>query len=60
MAAKLAYQSSKWEKERQNNEKRYKECNGKYAAQTNMESVIKRGLAKSADSRDYVRYYSYK
>lgn len=58
MAAKLAYQSSKWEKERQNNEKRYKECNGKYAAQTNMESVIKRGLAKSADSRDYVRYYS--
>lgn len=58
MAAKLAYQSSKWEKERQNNEKCYKECNGKYAAQTNMESVIKRGLAKSADSRDYVRYYS--
>ena len=58
MATKLAYQSSKWEKERQNNEKRYIANKGKFAAQTNMEGVIKRGLAKPADCRDYVSYYS--
>ena len=58
MATKLAYQSSKWEKERQNNEKRYIADKGKFVAQASMESLIKRGLAQSADSRDYVRYYS--
>ena len=58
MAAKLAYQPSKWEKERQNNEKRYIAGKGKYAVQTNMENMIRRGLAKSADCRDYVSYYS--
>ena len=58
MATKLAYQSSKWEKERQNNEKRYIANKGKFAAQTNMEGVIKRGLAKPADCRDYASYYS--
>ena len=58
MATKLAYQSSKWEKERQNNEKRYIADKGKFVAQASMESLIKRGLAHSADSRDYVRYYS--
>ncbi len=58
MATKLAYQSSKWEKEQQNNEKRYIANKGKFAAQTNMEGVIKRGLAKPADCRDYVGYYS--
>lgn len=58
MANKLAYQSPKWEKERQNNEKRYIAGKGKFAAQANMESMIKRGLAKSADCRNYVMYYS--
>ena len=58
MAAKLAYQPSKWEKERQNNEKRYIAGKGKYAVQTNMENMIRRGLAKSADCSDYVSYYS--
>lgn len=58
MAVKLAYQSSKWEKERQNNEKRYIAGKGKYAVQTNMENMIRRGLAKSADCSDYVSYYS--
>ena len=55
MATKLAYQSSKWEKELRNKEKVWKQLNGQMAAQNNLTALIKRNETKDSSQRDYCR-----
>ena len=58
MATKLAYQSSKWEKELRNKEKVWKQLNGQMAAQNNLTALIKQNETKDSSQRDYCRIYS--
>ena len=58
MATKLAYQSSKWEKELRNKEKVWKQLNGQMAAQNNLTALIKRNETKDSSQRDYCQIYS--
>ena len=58
MATKLAYQSSKWEKELRNKEKVWKQLDGQMAAQNNLTALIKQNETKDSSQRDYCQIYS--
>lgn len=58
MAEKLAYQSPKWEKEQQQDVKRYKQLKGLDPIIKNMEFVISSHKNKLPEERNYVRCYT--